>query len=94
MKKSGESFKLPRQRLHESPSFTIPRCDMTAEFFREYLRAGDAQLKRLLYAMNPTKFRTCEFLVNKHEARGDKIIIFSDQVLKLRLRIKLSCFRP
>ena len=46
-------------------------CGMTAEFYREYLRSSPAH-KRLLYAMNPNKFRSCEYLVRFHEARGDK----------------------
>jgi DNA excision repair protein ERCC-3 len=35
--------------------------------------------------MNPTKLRTTQFLVNFHEDRGDKIIIFSDVVFSLKL---------
>ena len=35
--------------------------------------------------MNPTKVRTCEYLVRYHVARGDKIIIFSDDVPALIL---------
>ena len=27
----------------------------------------------LLYAMNPNKFRTCEYLIRIHEKRGDKV---------------------
>ena len=34
--------------------------------------------------MNPNKFRTCEYLMRFHEARGDKILIFSDSVFALR----------
>jgi DNA excision repair protein ERCC-3 len=58
-------------------------CPMTAEFYREYLQRGSAK-RRLLYAMNPTKYRTCEFLMKFHEARGDKVIIFSDNIFALR----------
>ena len=57
---------------------------MTAEFYGEYLRTSQ-QLQRLLYAMNPNKFRACEYLMRYHEERGDKIIIFSDNVIALRL---------
>jgi len=39
--------------------------------------------KQLLYVMNPAKLRTVEYLVKFHEARGDKIIIFSDVVYSL-----------
>ena len=34
--------------------------------------------------MNPNKFRTCQFLINYHEARNDKIIVFSDDVFALK----------
>ena len=33
--------------------------------------------------MNPNKFRNCQFLVNYHEQRGDKIIVFSDNIFAL-----------
>jgi len=33
---------------------------------------------------NPKKFRACEFLINTHEARGDKILVFSDNVFALK----------
>jgi DNA excision repair protein ERCC-3 len=62
-------------------------CEMTPEFFREYLRAS-AAIQRLLYAMNPNKFRSCEFLMKYHESRGDKVIIFSDNVFALRMYAK------
>jgi DNA excision repair protein ERCC-3 len=38
-----------------------------------------------LYVMNPNKFRACEFLIRFHEQqRGDKIIVFSDNLFALR----------
>lgn len=40
--------------------------------------------KMLLYVMNPSKFRACQFLVRYHERRGDKTIVFSDNVYALR----------
>lgn len=55
---------------------------MTPEFYREYLR--EASRKRvLLHVMNPAKFQACQFLIQYHEARGDKIIVFSDNVYAL-----------
>ena len=45
---------------------------MTAEFYTEYLRK-EPMIQRLLYAMNPTKFRCCEYLMRFHEQRGDKV---------------------
>ncbi|EQB61079.1 dna repair helicase rad25 [Vairimorpha apis BRL 01] len=34
--------------------------------------------------MNPNKFQVCEYLINKHENKGDKIIVFSDSVSALK----------
>ncbi|KAK9813915.1 hypothetical protein WJX73_004570 [Symbiochloris irregularis] len=60
-------------------------CPMTKEFFKEYLRPENSAKKQLLYVMNPNKFMACEFLVNYHERmRGDKIIVFSDNIFALR----------
>lgn len=57
---------------------------MTAEFYREYLSEESSRKRRLLYAMNPTKFQSCQYLIQYHEARGDKIIVFSDNVYALK----------
>ncbi|KAI3434686.1 hypothetical protein D9Q98_002749 [Chlorella vulgaris] len=60
-------------------------CPLTREFAREYLRPGATQTQRqLLYVMNPAKLRACQFLVQYHEARGDKVIVFSDNIYALR----------
>ena len=37
------------------------------------------QIKQLLWVMNPNKMRACEFLIQYHEARGDKIVVFADR---------------
>ncbi|KAL7663457.1 DNA helicase [[Candida] zeylanoides] len=58
-------------------------CPMTAEFYQEYLRET-ARKRMLLYIMNPTKFQACQFLIHYHEKRGDKIIVFSDNVYALQ----------
>lgn len=58
-------------------------CPMTAEFYQEYLRETSRK-KMLLYIMNPTKFQACQFLIHYHEKRGDKIIVFSDNVYALQ----------
>jgi len=34
--------------------------------------------------MNPNKFRACQFLIRYHEQRGDKTIVFSDNVFALK----------
>jgi DNA excision repair protein ERCC-3 len=58
-------------------------CGMTGDFYREYL-AQSSRRRRVLAIMNPTKFQICEHLINKHEARGDKTIVFSDSVCALK----------
>mgnify|MGYP004705823615 FL=1 len=58
-------------------------CSMTGEFYQEYLLA-DRVRKMLLPIMNPTKFQACQFLLDYHEKRGDKIIVFSDNVYALK----------
>ncbi|ORY29058.1 DNA repair helicase rad25 [Neocallimastix californiae] len=58
-------------------------CNVTPEFYREYLKRN-SRMRRLLYAMNPIKFQVCQYLINYHESRGDKIIVFSDNVFALR----------
>lgn len=58
-------------------------CPMTAEFYQEYLREN-ARKRMLLYIMNPTKFQAAQFLIQYHERRGDKIIVFSDNVYALQ----------
>jgi len=58
---------------------------MTSEFYAEYLKQ-DIRKRMLLYFMNPEKFQACQFLINYHEKRGDKIIVFSDNVYALQVR--------
>mmetsp|Transcript_8471 Transcript_8471/g.37770 ORF Transcript_8471/g.37770 Transcript_8471/m.37770 type:complete len:728 (+) Transcript_8471:771-2954(+) len=58
-------------------------CPMTGEFYREYLTQTPAK-RKLLYAMNPNKFRMCQYLVRYHSAKKDKIIIFSDNIFALK----------
>ena len=67
-------------------------CPMTAEFYREYVRKGISKRRQeLLYILNPRKFRACEYLVKYHEKRGDKVIIFSDDVVALILYSEALC---
>ncbi|ODV88567.1 hypothetical protein CANCADRAFT_28840 [Tortispora caseinolytica NRRL Y-17796] len=58
-------------------------CPMTSEFYQEYLKETSRK-RMLLYVMNPTKFQACQFLIHYHEQRGDKIIVFSDNVWALK----------
>ena len=62
-------------------------CPMTTEFYQEYLRETSRK-RALLYIMNPRKFQACQFLINYHENRGDKIIVFSDNVFALEAYAK------
>ncbi|KAG0263263.1 transcription factor TFIIH complex ERCC-3 subunit [Actinomortierella ambigua] len=57
-------------------------CPMTPMFYREYLRESSRK-RTLLYVMNPNKFQACQYLIRYHEERGDKIIVFSDNVYAL-----------
>lgn len=61
-------------------------CPMTPEFYREYLRE-QSRKRMLLYCMNPRKFQACQFLIKYHEDRGDKIIVFSDNVFALEVGV-------
>ncbi|KAL1970806.1 hypothetical protein VTN77DRAFT_2640 [Rasamsonia byssochlamydoides] len=65
-------------------------CPMTTEFYAEYMREKSRKAA-LLYIMNPRKFQACQFLIDYHEKRGDKIIVFSDNVYALeRYALKLG----
>lgn len=54
-------------------------CEMTPVFYKEYLARSKMQTKRF-YVCNPNKFIACEYLMRLHEARGDKIIVYSDNI--------------
>ncbi|KRT85080.1 helicase [Oryctes borbonicus] len=58
-------------------------CPMTPEFYREYLICKTSK-RLLLYVMNPNKFRATQYLIRYHERRGDKTIVFSDNVFALK----------
>ncbi|EEP79056.1 DNA repair helicase RAD25 [Uncinocarpus reesii 1704] len=65
-------------------------CPMTTEFYTEYMREKSRKAA-LLYIMNPRKFQACQYLIKFHEDRGDKIIVFSDNVYALeRYALKLN----
>lgn len=65
------------------------RCPMTAEFARTYLSEKNSARQRLLYTMNPNKFVACQYLIRQHERRGDKILVFSDNVFALATYARL-----
>lgn len=58
-------------------------CPMPPEFFESYL-SGSNSTRQTLCALNPNKARICEFLIKYHESRGDRILVFSDNVFALR----------
>lgn len=60
---------------------------MTPEFYKEYLNAKP-KAKMALYVNNPNKFLACQYLINLHESRGDKIIVFSDNLFALKTYAK------
>ena len=65
-------------------------CPMTTEFYTEYMREKSRKAA-LLYIMNPRKFQACQFLIDYHEKRGDKVIVFSDNVYALeKYALKLN----
>ena len=52
-------------------------CPMTPKFMEKYLTSTPRERKDL-WIMNPNKLAAVEFLVEFFEAKGDKIIVFSD----------------
>jgi DNA excision repair protein ERCC-3 len=58
-------------------------CPMAPEFYAEYLRARNTNVKKALAVLNPVKCWAMDYLIRFHEARGDKIIIFSESVFAL-----------
>ena len=58
-------------------------CPMQPDFYAAYLNAS-LHKQMLLYVMNPNKFRSCQYLIRLHEARGDKVLVFSDNVFALQ----------
>eukprot|EP01006_Ploeotia_vitrea_P034547 TRINITY_DN65761_c8_g1_i1.p1 TRINITY_DN65761_c8_g1~~TRINITY_DN65761_c8_g1_i1.p1 ORF type:complete len:835 (-),score=71.96 TRINITY_DN65761_c8_g1_i1:1376-3880(-) len=58
-------------------------CPMTKHFYKHWLDSPPSK-HQPLYIMNPIKFATTQALIEYHEARGDKIIVFSDSVLALQ----------
>jgi DNA excision repair protein ERCC-3 len=64
-------------------------CQMTPEFFQEYVSVvNDKNRRILLCVMNPNKFRACQFLIRYHERRNDKVIVFSDSMFALETYAK------
>ncbi|KAH8757708.1 P-loop containing nucleoside triphosphate hydrolase protein [Diaporthe sp. PMI_573] len=62
-------------------------CTMTTEFYDQYL-AAPSRKRSLFYVMNPSKIQACQYLIKYHEERGDKIIVFSDDIYALEFYAK------
>ena len=63
-------------------------CPMTKHFYAEYINLGaesHSRIQQMLYLLNPSKIRACEYLVQEHLKRGHKIIIFCDDVMVLKI---------
>ena len=58
-------------------------CSMPSKFYGRYL-SESSSIRQILCALNPNKARICDFLIRYHEARGDRILVFSDNVFALR----------
>uniref|UniRef100_A0A7S2SKM4 DNA 3'-5' helicase n=1 Tax=Rhizochromulina marina TaxID=1034831 RepID=A0A7S2SKM4_9STRA len=63
-------------------------CPMAKDFHREYLRSKYAEAQKLLSVMNASKFRAAEFLVGYHSERGDKILLYADNIWALETYCK------
>ena len=61
------------------------RCLMAAPFLSKYLQEGSLTFnqRKLMYDTNAMKYLWAHFLVQYHEARGDKILVFCDSVAAL-----------
>eukprot|EP00916_Digyalum_oweni_P009605 GHVL01016191.1.p1 GENE.GHVL01016191.1~~GHVL01016191.1.p1 ORF type:complete len:850 (-),score=205.58 GHVL01016191.1:229-2778(-) len=60
-------------------------CEMPKEFYAEYLNCSGMMMKRGLCVCNPNKLNITESLIRFHENRGDKVIVFSDDVFALEM---------
>ena len=56
---------------------------MPSKFYDRYL-SESSSIRQILCALNPNKARICDFLIKHHENRGDRILVFSDNVFALR----------
>ena len=58
-------------------------CTMPSKFYERYL-SESSSIRQILCALNPNKAKICDFLIRYHEDRGDRILVFSDNVFALR----------
>eukprot|EP01084_Bolivina_argentea_P125024 221545_1 len=68
-------------------------CEMSEDFYNEYLfnEAKNKRYSQVLSDFNPNKFRAMQYLIQCHEQRGDKVLIFSDNIPLLKHCAKLLC---
>lgn len=59
-------------------------CEMPRQFWSAYLSTTSGIIQRSLYTANPRKLTACEFLIRLHEQRGDKVIVFCDNISLLK----------
>ena len=60
-------------------------CPMTHKFMREYLKHADNHvLKKILTVLNPNKYLVAEFLLVYHCQRGDRVIVFCDDLFAVQ----------
>lgn len=66
-------------------------CEMTEDFYSHYLytQKEDKRHSQILSDFNPNKFRAMQYLIQVHEQRGDKVLIFSDNIPLLKHCAKL-----
>ena len=66
-------------------------CSMTEDFYNEYLvtESENKRYSQVLSDFNPNKFRAMQYLIRVHEERGDKVLIFSDNIPLLKHCAKL-----
>jgi DNA excision repair protein ERCC-3 len=62
-------------------------CPMPTEFYDQYMQTN-VRHRSLFCVMNPSKFQACQYLIKYHESRGDKIIVFSDNIYALEAYAK------
>lgn len=61
-------------------------CPMPPAFLQKYYSPCLEKAVRLaLCSINPNKYRACAYLVRHHEARGDKVLVFSDDIYTLHM---------
>eukprot|EP00484_Ammonia_sp_Unknown_P019995 CAMPEP_0197030694 /NCGR_PEP_ID=MMETSP1384-20130603/9872_1 /TAXON_ID=29189 /ORGANISM="Ammonia sp." /LENGTH=835 /DNA_ID=CAMNT_0042460091 /DNA_START=86 /DNA_END=2593 /DNA_ORIENTATION=+ len=68
-------------------------CEMAEDFYHYYLynEQNNKRYSQLLSDFNPNKFRCMQYLMRVHEQRGDKVLVFSDNIPLLKHCAKKLC---